>query len=109
MCLVPVSTCYVDAMSEQSVWEAQARMNGGTSIASAIQKAGQLLKTVDRTAQPLAAGDDGADGAEGHQGPAAEAEEAGPSHVHDAVEEVADEPAATVSNITRVRQCAVTT
>lgn len=74
----------------------QARMNGGTSIASAIQKAGQLLKTVDRAAQPPAAADDGAEAAEQH-GPAAgapEAEEAGPSHVSDAMEEVAGEPAA---------------
>ena len=33
----------------------QARMNGGTSIAAAIQKAGQLLKGIDRAA---AAADD---------------------------------------------------
>ncbi len=68
-------------------------MNGGTSIASAIQKAGQLLKTVDRAAQPPVV-DEGAD----HQGPAAamdHAEEASPSHGPEAMEDVVEEAAAT--------------
>ncbi len=68
-------------------------MNGGTSIASAIQKAGQLLKTVDHAATPPIA-DEGAD----HQGPAAamdRAEEAGPSHGPDGMEDVVEEAAAT--------------
>ena len=72
-------------------------MNGGTSIASAIQKAGQLLKTVDRAAQPPAA-DDGAEAAD-HQGPAAamDAEEAGPGHVPEAMDDVVEEAATAVS------------
>ncbi len=66
-------------------------MNGGTSIASAIQKAGQLLKTVDRAA-PHTAAADGAEGADDDDASAAavEAEEAGPGHDG---EDVGAEPA----------------
>jgi hypothetical protein len=71
-------------------------MNGGTSIASAIQKAGQLLKTVDRAAQPAAPGD-GAD---------VEAVEAGPGHHDDNVGDEAAEVAAQVRQTTgSVRHC----
>ena len=72
-------------------------MNGGTSIASAIQKAGQLLKTVDRAAQPAAPGD-GVDAID-DDGPAAavEAAEAGPGH-HD--DNIGHEP---VEEATQVR------
>ena len=62
-------------------------MNGGTSIASAIQKAGQLLKTVDRAAQPPPA-DEGT-------AAAMDAEEAGPSHGPEPMEDVVEETATT--------------
>ena len=68
-------------------------MNGGTSIASAIQKAGQLLKTVDRVAAPPVV-DEGAD----HQGLAVamdHAEVAGPSNGPEAMEGVVEEAATT--------------